>query len=258
VKFSFGQNWLSYSRRALDQDKLASAREAFHSLTRGVELEGARFLDVGFGQGLALFLASEAGAKVYGIDVDPICADALKATWQYFPGSKLPTIQLISILEEDFVRAQQTIGSFDVVHSWGVLHHTGNMTKAFRNAAAVVKPGGFLLISIYNKHWTSPLWRTLKYMFNHLPSFLQDTMVLALHPFFYARARSLSKDGGPIASRGMDIHHDIRDWLGGYPYEYASPTNVEGFFAELGFRTVRCEPTKGFTGCNEFVFQKGS
>ena len=257
MKFWFGQNWLSFSRHALDQNKVESAREAFHSLTRGIEMRKARFLDIGFGQGLALFLASEAGAEVYGIDVDPVCADALKATQEYFPASKLPTVQLTSILDDDFVRAQQTIGGFDVVHSWGVLHHTGNMTKAFRNAAAVVKPGGFLIISIYNKHWTSLFWRTLKYLFNHLPSFLQDAMVFVLYPFFYARARSLSKDGSPIASRGMDLRHDIRDWLGGYPYEYASPMYVQRLFAELGFRTVRCELTKGFTGCNEFVFQKG-
>lgn len=256
MKFSFGENWLSYSRRALDQNKVASAREAFHSLTRGIEMPKARFLDIGFGQGLALFLACEAGAQVYGIDVDPICADALKVTQGYFPASKLPEVEFISILDDDFVRAQQTMGGFDVVHSWGVLHHTGNMAKAFRNAAAVVKPRGFLIISIYNRHWTSPLWRTLKYVFNHFPSLLQDAMVFVLYPFFYVRARSLSEGGSPLALRGMDLRHDIRDWLGGYPYEYASPSEVQRRFAELGFRTVRCSPTRGFTGCNEFVFQK--
>jgi 2-polyprenyl-6-hydroxyphenyl methylase/3-demethylubiquinone-9 3-methyltransferase len=257
MRFSFGRNWLSYSKCALDQNKVISARQEFASLMRGIELRGARFLDIGFGQGLAVFFAAEAGADVIGIDVDPICAKALQATRRFFPSTTLPQIKLVSILDDEFVRSQQTMDGFDVVHSWGVLHHTGNMTKAFQNAASLVKPGGFLIISIYNRHWTSPFWRTLKYVFHHLPGFLQNAMVFVLYPFFYARARSLSKDGSPMASRGMDLRHDLRDWLGGYPYEYASPIAVQRFFAELGFRTVWCEPTKGFTGCNEFVFQKG-
>jgi hypothetical protein len=59
-----------------------------------------------------------------------------------------------------------------------------------------------------------------------------------------------------MTSRGMDIRHDIRDWLGGYPYEYAARSEVERAFSELGLAMIRCEPTRGFTGCNEFVFQK--
>ena len=256
MKFSFGRNWLSYSRLALDQSKIALAREAFNSLTHGIELPGAQFLDIGFGQALSLFLAAEAGANVYGIDVDPICGQALERTQQFFPAQALPRITIVSILDEHFVREQRKNGGFDVVHSWGVLHHTGDMAKAFRNAAALVKPGGFLIISIYNKHWTSPLWRAVKYGYNHLPRFMQEGMALALYPFFYARARSLSNSDGPLAMRGMDLLHDIRDWLGGYPYEYASSTDVQQTFSELGFNLVRCHPTKGFTGCNEFVFKR--
>ncbi len=256
MKFSFGRNWLSYSRLALDQSKIALAREAFNSLTHGIELPGAQFLDIGFGQALSLFLAAEAGANVYGIDVDPICVQALERTQQFFPAQALPRITIVSILDEHFVREQRKNGGFDVVHSWGVLHHTGDMAKAFRNAAALVKPGGFLIISIYNKHWTSPLWRAVKYGYNHLPRFMQEGMALALYPFFYARARSLSNSDGPLTMRGMDLLHDIRDWLGGYPYEYASSTDVQQTFSELGFNLVRCHPTKGFTGCNEFVFKR--
>jgi 2-polyprenyl-6-hydroxyphenyl methylase/3-demethylubiquinone-9 3-methyltransferase len=256
MSFSFGRNWLSYSKSALDEAKIALARAAFHSLTRGMEMRNARFLDIGFGQGLALFLAAEAGAEVYGIDVDPVCLNALRATHRFFPSIEIPKVDVASILDDDFVRAQQAMGGFDVVHSWGVLHHTGNMAKAFRNAAALVKPEGFLLISIYNRHWTSPFWRILKYIFNRLPTFLQETILFAFYPIFYLRARSLAESGMPLALRGMDLRHDIRDWLGGYPYEYASPMQVKRSFSELGFRMTYCNPTKGFTGCNEFVFQK--
>jgi SAM-dependent methyltransferase len=247
---------LSYSENALDKRKVAAARDSFRVLTRGIQMQGVRFLDIGFGQGLALFLAAEAGANVYGIDLDPICGDALEATHRFFPSRPVPRFEIASILDDGFVKEQQEGGGFDVVHSWGVLHHTGDMAKAFRNAAVLVKPGGFLIISIYNRHWTSPLWRTVKYGFNHVARFMQAGIVFALYPVFYFRARELSGTDDQLARRGMDIRHDVRDWLGGYPYEYASPTEVERAFSELGLVMIRCDLTRGFTGCNEFVFQK--
>jgi SAM-dependent methyltransferase len=256
VKFSFGKNWLSYSRDSLDQGKITSARDAFKSLTRGIDLRGARFLDIGFGQGLALFLATEAGADVYGIDADPVCADAVEATRQFFPLATVPKIKIASILDDAFVRSELAVGDFDVVHSWGVMHHTGDMVKALRNAATLVKPGGFLILSIYNRHWTSPFWRAVKWGFNHFPHFMQEGLIFALYPLFYFRARALSGSDGSLSARGMDIRHDMRDWLGGYPYEYASAPEVARALAQLGFIMLRCEPTRGFTGCNEFVFRK--
>ncbi|MEY2481376.1 MAG: hypothetical protein QOI04_2303 [Verrucomicrobiota bacterium] len=219
-------------------------------------MKNARFLDIGFGQGLALFFAAEMGAEVYGIDVDPICMEALQQTQRFFPQIALPRTELASILDDDFVSDQKMKGEFDVVHSWGALHHSGDMLKAFRNAAALVTKDGFLIISIYNKHWTSPFWRAAKFVFNHVPRFLQESLVLMLYPGFYLRARSLSRGDHSLTSRGMDLRHDIRDWLGGYPYEFSSPIEVQEHLVELGFHPVRCLPTKGFTGCNEFIFQR--
>lgn len=107
MKFSFGRNWLSYSQSALDQDKVERAREAFGALTSGIELRAARFLDIGFGQGLPLFLAAEAGADVHGIDLDPMCAKAVEATQRFFPGLPVPKIAIASILDDSFVRIQR-------------------------------------------------------------------------------------------------------------------------------------------------------
>jgi SAM-dependent methyltransferase len=255
MKFSFGKNWLAYSTVALDERKIAAARKAFRSLTRGISLRGARFLDIGFGQGLPLFLAAEAGADVYGIDIDPVCEEALAVTHQFFPSMPLPPTGIASVLDEEFVRAQEKHGLFDVVYSWGVLHHTGDMLTAFRNAAALVKPGGYLIISIYNRHWTSPLWRLVKCVFNHLSNLIQNIIVFAFYPVFYLRAWSLSQRGS-LSARGMDLRHDIRDWLGGHPYEYASVAEVQTTFSRLQFRMLRFGDTRGFTGCNEFVLQK--
>jgi SAM-dependent methyltransferase len=256
MKFSFGANWLSYSSRSLDQSKIASAREAFQRLTQGIDLRGKRFLDIGFGQGIPLYLAQEAGAEVVGIDLDPICAEALNATARFFPEEPRPTVCIASILDDEFVARERASGDYDIVHSWGVLHHTGAMKHAFRNAAALVKENGVLIISIYNRHWTSPLWGSIKRLFNRLPPPLQEAAVSASYPLFYLRARRLNRPNEAADDRGMDLRHDVRDWLGGNPYEYASIPEVQRAIESHGFELVRSHPTKGFTGCNEFVFRK--
>ena len=199
--FEFGRNWLSYSERALDQEKVIQARKAFRTLFAGIDLHGRRFLDIGFGQGLPLFLAQEAGADVLGIDLDPLCAAALDATRRFFPVKEQPRILLVSILDPEFLNDQAAAGGFDIVHSWGVLHHTGQMWPAIRNAAALVRDGGYLIISVYNRHWTSPLWRVFKSIFHRLPRPLQDAVVSLLYPIFRWRARTLSQEE---TARGMD------------------------------------------------------
>lgn len=256
MKFSFGTNWLSYSKHALKPDKISAARISFQSLLRPIELRGKRFLDIGFGQGLPLFLASEAGADVFGIDIDPVSNDALAATHRFFPSCPLPKTRIVSILDSAFIREQKEAGGFDVVYSWGVLHHTGDMNKAFAHASELVRPYGYLIIAIYNKHWTSPWWRAVKSVFNGVPRLLQEAMVLLFYPILYLRALRLSQGGRPLAARGMDLRHDIWDWLGGLPYEYAAPPDVERTLARFNFQLLRCERTEGFTGCNEFLFQK--
>jgi SAM-dependent methyltransferase len=256
MKFSFGTNWLSYSSQALDQSKIGTAREAFRCLMQDIDLGGRRFLDIGFGQGIPLFLAQQAGAEVLGIDLDPICARALDATARFFPDEPKPTFRIASILDDEFVAAERAAGGYDIVHSWGVLHHTGDMRRAFRNAASLVKENGILIISIYNRHWTSPFWASIKRLFNRLPHPIQEATVSASYPIFYLRAKALARPNEEASDRGMDLRHDVRDWLGGDPYEYASIPEVQSAIEPLGFELVRCKPTKGFTGCNEFVFRK--
>jgi 2-polyprenyl-6-hydroxyphenyl methylase/3-demethylubiquinone-9 3-methyltransferase len=57
----------------------------------------------------------------------------------------------------------------------------------------------------------------------------------------------------------MDFYYDVVDWVGGYPYQYASVAEIVQMLQELGFASVKVVPTEVPTGCNEFVFQrKGS
>lgn len=254
VKFSFGNNWESYAAQSLNAERVNQARTDFAHLFEGIALRDKTLLDIGFGQGLSLLLAAEAGARVLGIDVDAQCERALRTTVIFFQ-LPLPPFEIVSILDDAWVEAQYARGGFDIVHSWGVLHHTGDMAHAFRNTARLVKSRGHLVIAIYNRHWTSSLWHLVKRVFVSSSPRIQRAMVRALELPMSVRVKMLN-GGAASGNRGMELHHDVRDWLGGYPYEYASRAEIENEFAARHFRMLKCLPAQGWTGCNQFVFAR--
>ena len=94
-------------------------------LCEGIPLQDKSFLDIGFGQGLALYYGGERGALVTGIDPDSDNLLAAKEVENHFPGISQPILLQRSILDPAFV--QQCQQSFDVVYSWGALRHTGDL-----------------------------------------------------------------------------------------------------------------------------------
>lgn len=79
-------------------------------------------------------------------------------------------VEQVSILDNNFL---DNLSKVDIVYSWGVLHHTGNMYKALDNAvmldnaAMLVKDNGYLFISIYNDQgFMSKVWNIIKRLYN--------------------------------------------------------------------------------------------
>ena len=58
----------------------------------------------------------------------------------------------------------------------------------------------------------------------------------------------------PSPNRGED-GYDVIDWIGGYPYEYASKDEIKNFVEGKGFRLVKFNKAAVLTGCNEFIFE---
>jgi SAM-dependent methyltransferase len=253
--FDFGKNWQDYSTRVLDEPRLDSAKTSLQALLGGDSLEGKSFLDIGFGSGIFSIGASLLGANpVRGIDISAesvAAADANAA--RFLSDAKAPEFRQGSILDP---KTQQELGSADIVYSWGVLHHTGHMWEAIRNTAALVATDGVLSIAIYNKHITSPLWNVIKWFYNISPAIVKRAMYYLMIPVIVT-AKFLVTGKNPLNKRrGMDFFVDIIDWIGGYPYEYATPQEVIDFVTALGFELIT--ETKATTpiGCNEFVFRK--
>ena len=131
-------------------------------------LSGKSFLYIGSGSGIFSIAASHLGASpVLGMDVNFKCVDVARNNAEKFGGSNKPDFVVKSILDDSVDR----VNSYDIVYAWGSLHHTGNMYKAIHNAANRVATGGILVIAIYNKHITSPIWKLIKSIYNSSPVF---------------------------------------------------------------------------------------
>ncbi len=262
-QFDFGENWKNFSQKALTDDRLEQSKQDFQKLVQEIDLNGKTFLDIGFGQGLGLLNAATLGAKIVGNDINPKCAEVLKFNQQRFPNLKDQNFLVVvgSILQAENVeklRQQTAHQGFDVVHSWGVLHHTGQMWKAIENAISLVKPQGYFILAIYKKHWTSPIWLFIKWFYNILPAFLRKIMIGFFVPLVWLRLVIGGQNPLKMDYRGMNFYYDVIDWVGGYPYEYASEAEITEFMKNKGFELVKFIPTYGFTGCHEYVYQHRS
>jgi 2-polyprenyl-6-hydroxyphenyl methylase/3-demethylubiquinone-9 3-methyltransferase len=264
VQFDFGENWKSFSTSALEPEKVEVARTAFHDLFASVPLEGRSFLDIGFGQGLGVCLAHEAGAQVHACDINPKCVEALESTARFFPDFPRSSLPLVvgSILEEATMRKLLALpgaaegGGFDVVQSWGVLHHTGDMKTALQNATLLVRPGGYFVLAIYNTHWSSPVWHAIKRTYVAAPVFLRKLLNGLFVPVIFLAKFAVTRQNPLRQERGMDFYHDVVDWVGGYPYEHATIDEVAAMVRADGFEMERVIPALVPTGCNQFVFKK--
>jgi 2-polyprenyl-6-hydroxyphenyl methylase/3-demethylubiquinone-9 3-methyltransferase len=146
-RFEFGANWSRYLE-VLNDTRIQHAEASLKQMLKVATLRDRTFLDIGSGSGLFSLAARRLGAQVCSFDYDPesvACAVELKH--RYFPDDGNWTIEQGSVLDEKYVRS---LGTFDVVYSWGVLHHTGAMRQALGNAQVPVAPGGRLFIAIYN------------------------------------------------------------------------------------------------------------
>lgn len=250
VSFSFGENWLNYVKN-LDQKRYVEAKQSLRELLKRQSLEGKTFLDIGCGSGIFSLAAVELGAKkIVSIDVDPKSVVACKQVkkkgevghWEILEGS---------ILDKNFI---QTLGTFDIVYSWGALHHTGAMWEAVGNAANLVSHNGLLAIAIYNRTKTSNFWLKFKRLYNKSGKFVKIVLVWSIFiPRIMVRLIKLKH---PLRERrGMSIYYDAIDWAVGLPYEFASFEEVCSYLDEKRFRLRNSKRTKSI-GCNEFVFER--
>jgi SAM-dependent methyltransferase len=265
-RFQFGNNWSRYLA-VIDEGRVGEAENSLTSMLDSSDLTGKTFLDIGCGSGLFSLAARRLGARVKSFDCDPTsvaCAIELKR--RYYPlDNDGWSVEHGSVLSGDYLA---TLGKYDVVYAWGVLHHTGHMWQALENVIATVADSGRLFVSIYNDQGSiSRRWRKVKLCYNRCPPLIRPVLVLSVGAFQEAwwALKEAIRLRNPIPfknwaayrqSRGMSYWHDLVDWVGGYPFEVAMPEDIFDFYHQRGFVLRKLKTRGGGHGCNEFVFQK--
>jgi 2-polyprenyl-3-methyl-5-hydroxy-6-metoxy-1,4-benzoquinol methylase len=264
-RFEFGKNWAAFLA-VLDDERIATAENSLKAMLECDDLKGKTFLDIGSGSGLFSLAARRLGAKVHSFDFD---SDSVNCTRElrrrFFANDTDWHIEQGSALDAAYLKS---LGKFDVVYSWGVLHHTGAMWRALENAAIPTKRGSKLFIAIYNDTGSqSRRWHWIKKTYCRLPRILKTPFAIAaiapdefkslarsvvtLRPNDYIHSWTRYK-----GARGMNRWRDIVDWVGGYPYEVATPDEIFDFYKDRGFTPTKLKTGGVGLGCNEFVFTK--
>lgn len=265
--FAFGRNWASYAAN-ITPAEIEEAERGLLRLMGGERLEGKRFLDIGSGSGLHALAALRLGAReVVAVDIDQDSVATTRAVLERFP----PKAAWAVVQESVFDLTPAACGTFDVVYSWGVLHHTGDLARALRAAAAMVGDEGVFIFALYRRIWMDWFWRQEKRWYAKATPKAQARARAVYVALFRLGLRMTGRSfrdyvAAYRARRGMDFYHDVHDWMGGWPYESISPLEVGSLMAELDFAPVRVLARRGRllgrdpgvfgSGCDEYVYRR--
>lgn len=262
MRFEFGQNWHKFVKKNFSEERLEVAKKKMLEFTGRTDFEGLDFLDIGCGSGIHSYAAMRAGArKVHSFDYDGNSVLATKALREHAGAPQHWNVEQGDVLDKARIAE---LGKWNFVYSWGVLHHTGEMWQAIRNAQETVAEGGLFYIALYSKDAdfqpSQEFWLEVKQEYNRAGWLKKQWMVL-----WYIWRFSMQKELRRLPevlktifsyrlNRGMNFFADIRDWIGGWPMEYAGDQEtVDLLEQEYGFKLVNVSTGHA---CSEFLFER--
>lgn len=247
-EFSFGYNWLDYVNTKVDENIISTHVTDLRNIYNHFDysLEGKSVIDIGCGSGLSSLSFAKLGcSKIHSLDFDPYSVKATNVMKNKFLNASTIDWKISqgSVLNENELPREQ----FDIVYSWGVLHHTGDMWTALKNAVKLVKPGGIFHVALYisGNQYNDHLEEKFRYKFAD-----REEKIRLLY------ARRGGKGLFKVGPRGMNKFHNSIDWLGGLPYEVADPEVLDGWLSDkYNFKQVFYSP-KDQGGCFVSVFRR--
>jgi predicted RNA methylase len=261
--FKFGENWKNFSSQ-INEERIDEAKKSLVKFFGKSGIEGKTFLDIGCGSGLFSLAALLLGAKkVVAVDIDADSVETTRHVLQTFAPKKDFTVEVVSVFDLD----PKKHGTFDIVYSWGVLHHTGDMETAIEKASQMVGPKGLFALALYTKTPLCGFWKKEKRIYTNAPKLVQFFMRSIWYSLFILsqiifRQNVIAYIRNYKSSRGMSFSHDVHDWLGGFPYESISPEEMHALARKFHLKRhsefLIKAPRLGLlgTGCDEYVFEK--
>jgi 2-polyprenyl-6-hydroxyphenyl methylase/3-demethylubiquinone-9 3-methyltransferase len=260
MRFEFGKNWEDYAKN-IEAEEIEAATACLNNMMGGLPLAGKTFLDIGSGSGIHSLAALRSGvSSLFAVDLDRDSVATTKAVlakhWEK------PNYQ---VAEQSVFDLDPESGQFDIVYSWGVLHHTGNMAEAIRKAAAMVAPNGHFAVALYGKtRYCGVWWRIKRWYVSSTPEQQKAARNWYTRLFsFYLllRGQTLAKKLANFnKKRGMSFEHDVHDWMGGFPYESITAKELYTITEACGLTLIKAKTHRRSglfgSGCDEFLFGK--
>lgn len=252
ITFSFGDNWKNFLQ-TVNEKEIIKAKSNIQQMLGPDTVVGKNIIDIGCGSGIHSLSYLLLGANsVFSFDYDKNSVEATQQVWTETDKPSNWKIEHGSILDDRYISKFE---KFDIVYSWGVLHHSGNMWKAIENAFKLVKPGGYIWLSLYCRTNTYKKDLKLKQKYNKAnrlgKSLMESKVILHLMISLLIRFQNPFK-WNKKKERGMNTYHDIVDWLGGLPYEVASADEILQYGLKKGFKLIKI--TTG-EACQDYVFK---
>jgi SAM-dependent methyltransferase len=231
---NFGFEWTTHAQTQLDNQESDTSEKQFRANTRidPEELRGKLVLDAGCGMGRYAEVASRHGARVIGMDL----SQAVESARHNLAGR-----ENVQILQANLLKLPFPDQTFDFIYSIGVLHHTPNCETTFRGLVRLLKPGGTIVIWLYQgynrtSYRLSDLYRKIT---TRLPNRLLHALCYVSVPLYYVDVALNKIYLGPLAQVvriALPISHhpdwrwrvlDTFDW---YSPKYQSKHTYEQVF----------------------------
>lgn len=264
-KFSFWKNWAKFLEK-LDEKKIEQAKNYLEKFIWWKDkIEWKTVIDFGSWSWLmSLCFYLLWAKKIVSVDIDNNSLDCTRFLKEkYANNTEKWEIKKWSVLDEQFIKR---LWKFDIVYSWGVIHHTWNMWKWLELIEKLVNDNWLLYLTIYNKYnWfpSSDSWLKIKKIYVNSPFLIKKVMYywLILENIFMRIIRGQNpvkyiKNYYKNSNRWMDFFRDIEDWLWWYPYEYATIEEIKNFYENIWYKLINLYDSSAWWWCNEFLFAK--
>lgn len=207
-----------------------------------------RVLDGGCGSGMVSVGFATQGADVTGVDVTKKCVENGRSNAERFGVD-------CCFVEADLVDLD--LGAkFDIIYSWGVLHHTPDAKASFQHLASHLAPGGEMIIAVYLKTALSGFWNFSRVFYQNSPEFAKMGIRKTTSGFLgiVDMVKRVSRGRERYMMRGTSNEEIINDWLGVPHRTFHTYDEVYKWFEDAGFQYTLANPATGrFKSTSNFV-----